>query len=289
MTLNDESPSIPLRLQNLARALKFNELRTRKLSALELRVLLTLADNGPLTMYSIARMQKVAYSAIHKATKSLEKLNWVKIIREEKSKKQVTRKIYSLTREGLLWFLSRIPTLLPRALASNEFAKPSPRSLKPVKLKSQRNLEARLFPAFNIRKTAQKNTELFPVVFENWDFFKRIKVADRLFNGFPQAAMSALCDYYHQSFPSKEFSSLDTLFAYYLYYGFIEGEAYTRVYQEDQEKDDWIAENRNRAMKMRDEGKDPRLRKIILTVTKDLEKNLSTKLEFVKSLATPQA
>jgi DNA-binding PadR family transcriptional regulator len=234
-------------------------------------------------------MRKVAYSAIHKATKSLEKLKWVAIVREEKSKKQVTRKIYSLTREGLLWVLSQIPTLSTRSLAFNESAKPSPRSSKPAKSKSQRNLEARLFPAFDIRKTARKNTELFPVVFENWDFFKRIKVADRLFDGFPQAAMSTLCDYYHRSFPAEEFSSLDTLFAYYLYSVFIEGEACTSIPQEDQEKDNWFAKNRNRAMKMRDEGKDPRLRNIILTVTKDLEKNLSTKLEFIKSLATPQA
>ena len=286
--LNDESSSIPLRSQNLARALKFNELRTRKLSVLELRVLLTLADNGPLTMYSIARMQKVAYSAIHKATKSLEKLKWVAIEREEKSEKQVTKKIYSLTREGLLWVLSQIPTLSTRALAFNEFAKPSPRSLKSAKSKSQRNLEARLFPAFNIRKTARKNSELFPVVFENWSFCERIKVADRLFAGFSQAALSTLCDYYNRSFPAEEFSSLDTLFAYYLYYGFIEGEACTRVIQEDQIKDDWFVKNRNRAMKMRDEGTDPRLRDIILTVTKDFEKNLSRKLEFIRSLATPQ-
>ena len=77
------------------------------------RIFLTLALEGPLSGYQIAKRHKDIGQNTYKCIRSLESLGLVKIIRIEQSNKPLPKKIISLTREGLiLAILSPLPLLL---------------------------------------------------------------------------------------------------------------------------------------------------------------------------------
>ena len=52
----------------------------------EWRILLVLAYDGPSTMYNIKQQYDFKYSAIHRATKSFEKLKWIKVVEKRRGK-----------------------------------------------------------------------------------------------------------------------------------------------------------------------------------------------------------
>lgn len=276
---NEEATGV--REKRLSLAFRFNELRTRKMAVPEWKVLLALAHDGPKTMYELKKILGIAYPAVHKATKCLEQLKWIEIIRREKSEKNVTMMIYGLTKEGLLWMFSRIPV----TAASSYFPTvPGPhakeeRLIALRGLKSQKDVELHLPTSFNLKEIAEKNAELFPQVFACWDLYEKIKVTRHLFESLPEAAMSTLCDYHFGSDPQKPIC-LESLFTYNLYYAFIRS-VNTRHALDFPFED----EVRDRAVRIYRENEDSLLRGIIEKVARDLEKELSRELESIRSFA----
>jgi predicted transcriptional regulator len=253
----------------------FNELRLRKISVLEWKVLLTLAYCGPKTIYDISIAQNMRYPAIHKATKNLEELTWVEIVRKEKSKKNITKNIYGLTREGLLWVFSRIPTI-PSAMFKSNKQKSSPEPLPEIR--NQEDINSHLLEAFDMVSTSQKNTGLFHLFFEHWDFLEELQIADRVFEKIPLAAISTLAEYHCRVPSARGFSSLDLRFTYNLFYEFTLGET---INASDRSIGSHYYE---RLRRMCCESTDLHFRNMMIQILKDVKRDFSEKLCVVKSL-----
>lgn len=91
------------------RAKKFEKSRLFQLGVPDWKILLSLAYDGPQSKYDISKKYKIAYPVVHRATMSLKKTGWIKVVKQQLSKKDVPTKIYGLTSEGLLWVFSRLP------------------------------------------------------------------------------------------------------------------------------------------------------------------------------------
>lgn len=79
----------------------------------QFEILLRLAKRGPITKWQLKKKWKktddsIAYSTVHGSIKALETAGRVKILREEKSQKGMSVKVYGLTLEGILWLSSRL-------------------------------------------------------------------------------------------------------------------------------------------------------------------------------------
>lgn len=127
------------------RGQRFNELCRRKVTLAEWRILLTLAYYGPLTMFDISRMHHLSYPAIHGTKNDLESLKWIRMVREEKSQKNLRKKVYALTWEGLLWVFSKIAKNAGPASSEWNFSRSDvARARSSLDLKKRRDVDLHL-------------------------------------------------------------------------------------------------------------------------------------------------
>lgn len=267
---------------------RFEKLQIRRLRVPEWRLLLVLAYKGPQSMYAIKKTYNLQYATIHRATKSLEKTGWVKVVDTRHSEKNVLTKIYNVTPEGLLWLMSKIPkTIHPSLIDFSECDSLSLRktleekdTAKVANLGTQNDVYLHLLLDFNVNRIAKSNMKLFPLVFGNWDFYIKIGVAQDIASEFPEAAFSTLVDYYHNYPLAIELGTLDMLFTYKCYYAFLE--LYARGYANiDTEFQNEIIEKAIKAFKS-----SPKLQELFQQISKEIEDRLAKRLEFIKHVKT---
>jgi DNA-binding Lrp family transcriptional regulator len=185
-----------------ARVRRFEKNQTKWLGIPEWKILLALAYDGPQIMYEIAKKRGLKYPTVHRAIKGLRELDWLKVVKEQYSLKHVLTKTYGLTVEGLLWLLSRIPKTVDPTLVdrSSEDELGLRKAWDEKDIRDLRNLETQndvylhLLWYFDIASTAKNNTNLFPLIFENWNQFRKVGVADSLATIFPETAFSTLVE-----------------------------------------------------------------------------------------------
>jgi len=227
---------------------EFEESQMKRLKVSEWRVLLTLAYNSPRNRYQISEDLGCKYPPVHRATKSLERIRWVEVVEERRSEKNVPTKVYGLTREGLLWLLSKIPVWVqPSLVFAEEDSLGLRRTLaekdisKVKNLKTQNDIYLHLLLDFDVNRIAKNNTHLFPLIFENWTYYREIKVAQDLVSIMPETAFSTLVEYYNKwgdflEACKHKFDMLDLFFPYKLYYAYLEmltGTSQISVYEKE--------------------------------------------------------
>lgn len=220
--------------QRKQRIQEFERSQMKRLRVPEWRILLALAYNGPQSRYQISKKYNFKYPIVHRATKSLKEIRWVEAIEEKLSVKNRPTKIYGLTRKGLLWLLSKIPKTIHPSLV--DFSESDSLVLRKAmeekdiskveNLKTQNDVYLHLLWESDVDRIAGNNTNLFPLIFENWDFYKEIEVAQHFVSEMPETAFSTLVDYYYEQGDLLEarkhkFSTLDLFFPYKLYYTYL--------------------------------------------------------------------
>lgn len=211
----------------------FERFQTMRIGASEWRVLLALAYNGPQSMYTIHKENKILYSGVHRATLNLRKNNWVVVTATPRSEKNVTTNIYSLTSEGLLWVFSRKPRTIPVELLEFSGDDEAVRrrverlenagSMRLKNMKTETDVHLHLLFGFDVDKIAEANAKLFPSIFGKWDSYRKSDIAFVLSQAFPDAALSTLRYYYYgDDGPTSKFKTLEKLFAFESYRAAIE-------------------------------------------------------------------
>jgi hypothetical protein len=183
---------------------KFERSQMKQLGLPEWKVLLTLAYNGPEHWYQMAQDLGVKYPVVHRATRSLENIGWVEIVDIRLSEKNVPTSFYNVTDEGVLWLFARVPKKVDPSLVDFSLNDSDGlRSTMETKDVSQvENLETRqdvylhLLWYFNINYIAKHNWRLFPLIFEQWAYYRQIHVTGTLVYLFPETAFTTLVDYY---------------------------------------------------------------------------------------------
>jgi len=273
------------------RKLKFEKWQLKRLSVPEWRILLALAYDGPQNKYVISKAYKnvrVQYATVHRATKHLEKTGWIEVIDTKISEKNMPTKIYSLTREGLLWLFSKIPKTIHPSLVYT----PKDDSLdlrktlnqkdtsKVENLETQNDVYLHLLLDFNIDNIAENNTKLFPIVFENWNTFRKVGVAQGIAAEFPEAAFSTLVDYYHKYPLVFQLETIERLFSYKCYHAFLKFHTtgFVNVHP------DYQNERINKTVQVFKSS--PQLHKLFQQISKDIEDRLDKSLAFIKRVKT---
>ncbi|MCK4477040.1 hypothetical protein KAU88_00725 [Candidatus Bathyarchaeota archaeon] len=203
------------------------ELKRRSISAW--RILLALAYDGSSTMYGIKKKYGFLYPSIHRATKSLEELKWIRVIEERRSQKGGTTKVYGLTLLGLLHVLSRIPKLFrPEEIHTDGGEGFLPEEAKPDlrELTSQQDVAFHLLYCFRSDQVAENNRELLPLIFGKWGHLKSAHATVEVFSSMLDVAHVTLADYYSSKWPSRRQSSLHRLFAFKVYYNILKGSVF---------------------------------------------------------------
>ena len=273
------------------RKLKFEKLQLKRLSVPEWRILLALAYDGPQNKYGISKAYKnvrVQYATVHRATKHLEKTGWIEVIDTKISEKNMPTKIYSLTREGLLWLFSKIPKTIHPSLVYT----PKDDSLdlrktlnqkdtsKVENLETQNDVYLHLLLDFNINKITENNTKLFPIVFENWNTFRKVGVAQGIAAEFPEAAFSALVDYYTKYPLGIKPETIERLFSYKCYHAFLKFHTTGFVNVHPDYQNEMINET------VQVFKSSPQLHKLFQQISKDIEDRLDKSLAFIKRVKT---
>jgi len=270
------------------RAEKFEEMqiRARMLTVPEWRVLLALAYDGPQTMYKIAKTYNFKYPTVHRAMKSIKEIQWVKVVEKKRSVKNVPTKTYGLTREGLLWLLSKIPKTIHPSLA--DFSEGDSLGLRKTleekdisrveNLGTQNDVYLHLLLEFNVDRIAKNNTNLFPLIFENWAFYREIEAAQDFVSEFPETAFSTLIDYYHNYPRMRKLGTLNLLFTYNLCYALSELYAEGCANVDTEFKNDLIQKATTVFRS------NPPLQKLFRQISKEIEEKLHASLAFIKSV-----
>jgi len=281
--LETETPDERKRKNMLRR---FEELRMKRLGVPEWKLLLALAYGGPQNMYQIGKNYDIKYPVVHRAAKILKAIMWIELLETRKSEKNVETKIYGLTREGSLWLLSKIPkTYHPSLIYTSENDSLSLRKTLETKdtskvknLESQNDVYLHLLLDFKVDEIAKNNTELFPLIFENWDLYKRLELVQSITGEIPEAAFSTLVHYYCDYPLSIQLGSLDKIFTYRLFQSFLQHYAngYANV---DNEYGDEIVEKTAKAF----QG-NPQLQRLFQQITSKIEARLTKSLAFIKKV-----
>lgn len=281
--LETETPDESERKNRLRR---FEELRMKRLGVPEWKLLLALAYGGPRNMYQIEKNYGIQYPVVHRAAKILKAIMWIELSETRKSEKNVETKIYGLTREGLLWLLSKIPKIYHPSLiysSENDFLSlrktlETKDTSKVKNLESQRDIYLHLLLDFKVDEIAKNNTKLFPLIFENWGLCKRLELVQSMTGEFPEAAFSTLVDYYHGYPLSIQLGSLDKVFTYRLFQSFLQlyANGYANV---DNEYGDEIVEKTAKAF----QG-NPQFQRLFQQVTSKIEARLTKSLTFIKKV-----
>jgi hypothetical protein len=214
--------------------------------------------------------------------KGLQRLDWVAIVGAGMSVKNVGTRTYGITREGLLWLMAKIPKEIHESIVDPS----TPDSLglrkrlhdrdtsKLENLESANDIYLHLLFDFDIEKVVATNTTLFPLVFENWDFFQKIEVAGSLKGEMPEVAFSTLTDYFY-SYTRDGFHALETLFAYKLFSVFLERYAKADLFAKEEEVDRTASVFQH----------SPPLRDLFFKIVTETETRLERSLDFVRAVS----
>jgi len=267
---------------------QFEESEVKRLRVPEWRVILALAYNGHQSRYDISKAHNTHYGTVHHSVKNMKKAGWVKVVKKRYSMKNVLTQIYGLTREGLLWLLSRIPrSFHPSLIYSSEEDTLGLRKAlsekdvsKVENLETQRDVHLHLLLDFdfNVDKIAENNTNLFPLIFGNWNLYKELGVTQDIIGELPQTAFSTLVDYYHDYPEALRLGSLEKLFTYKCYYNFLKLHSGGHPNIDTESKDQILGETVGVF------GSSPELQKLFCEISSQLKKTLSEKLTFIETV-----
>ena len=190
-----------------------------QLSIPDWRVLLIFAYDGPSTMYNVKKKYGFKYPPVHRSTRNLEKLQWLKVIRTGHSKKGTKTKIYGLTLVGLLHLLYRIPRGFRSFRSAEKKFLPEEVETDLRKLHTRRDVALYLLCCFDFEKVAEKNQKLLPLIFGKWNHLKKNDVTVDVFSQIIETAHVTLGDYYGPTTGRR--ASLHRLFAYKVYYNLL--------------------------------------------------------------------
>jgi len=271
------------------RTREFLKSQMKRLRVPEWKTLLALGYGGPQNMYQLAKAYDLKYPMVHRAIKNLEEIRWVEVVDVKLSEKNMPTKIYSLTKEGLLWLLSRIPkTVHPSLVDFSENDSAGLRRTMEEKdisrlenLESQNDVYLHLLFNFDVDRIADKNLQLFPLVFGNWPFYKKIGVAQDIAYEFPETAFSTMVEYYggHEALMDK-LGTIDMLFTYKLYYNFLEAAAKSYPDATTEFKEE-IQQKTTRTFKSH-----AQLEELFHEISKQIEKRLTESLAFIREART---
>jgi len=191
----------------------------------EWRILLIFAYDGQSTMYQIKKKYRFKYPPVHRSTKNLEKLGWVKVIERKCGQRGHTTKVYGLTLLGLLHLLYRIPkgfqsTRIYTIRTENEFL---PKEVKTDlrKLHTRQDVALYLLYCLDFDQIAESNQRLLPMIYGKWDHFRKNQVTFNVFSSMVDVANVTLGDYYDGSGQTRRGISLKKLFTYKVYYNLL--------------------------------------------------------------------
>ena len=200
----------------------------RRVRIPEWRILLVLAYDGPSTMYKIKKEYDFQYSAIHVATKGLEKLKWIRVVERKRGQKGGTIKVYGLTLVGLLHLLYRIPkwTRSSEIYATRKTKELLPKEVKTdlKELSTQQDVALHLFYCFKFDKVAENYRRLLPLIYGKWNRFKNNDVSIDVFSSMVEVAHVTLADYYNH----RKGVSPPRLFADKVYYNLLKESTFER-------------------------------------------------------------
>ena len=199
----------------------------RRVPIPEWRILLVLAYDGPLTMYKIKTKHKFIYPSVHRATKNLEKLKWIKVIERRRAQKGGTTKVYGLTLVGLLHLLYRIPKWFrPSEIYANKEKVVLPKEVETdlTKLRTQEDVALHLLYCFKFDEVAENCQRLLPLIYGKWNHFKDNRVSIDVFSSMIKVAHVTLGDYYSH----RRRISLHKLFANKVYYNLLKQSMFER-------------------------------------------------------------
>ncbi len=198
----------------------------------EWRVLLALAYCGPQSMYKIAKKYSFLYPSVHAATKSLKSIGWLRVVKSQLSSKKVRTKIYGLTPKGLLWLFTKIPSRVEPPIVDPTAEDPlglrkimDEKDISEVaSLENNKDIYLHLVIVFKSKMDdiALSNAELLPLVFGVWKLLEENGFSQDLAADAPDVAFSSLQSHYYGYDEASGFEALETLFAYKLYYAFLE-------------------------------------------------------------------
>lgn len=270
------------------RIIKFNNSQRVRLTVSEWKVLLAFAYNGPSSMYFIGKNYDMRYAAVLRATRKLEKMGWIKLLKKGKSQKNVTVKTYGLTLEGLLWFFSRIPKSVYPGLIG-EFVDDFGLKLRErlenedlnliSKLRTNDDVYLHLLFYLDIDKIAEKNGHLWPQVFGNWKKLKDLKIDGDIEWLLPETAFSSLLEYYHKYDLYPKYESLGKILTYKVVEGLID--MYMRSYAHthiDKLKNEIL----DKMLKVMESV--PDIRMFIADIVEKTEKDHLRELGFIRKL-----
>jgi predicted transcriptional regulator len=274
----------PTAREEKAKERKYEQISQKALSRSELKTMLTLAYYGPQNRYNVSKLANIKYPVIHRVMKGLHRLDWVTIVEKGRSMKNVRTRTYGITSEGLLWLMTKIPKEIhesiadpstPDSLGLREISRKKDTS-KLENLESANDFYLHLLFDFNIEQIAAANTALFPLIFENWDFFRKIDVAGSLKGEMPEVAFSTLVDYFY-SYTRDGFHDLETLFAYKLFSIFLERYVKADLFAEEKE------EEVDRTASVFQHS--PPLRDLFSKIATETETKLERSLDFVRAVS----
>lgn len=197
----------------------------RRVPIPEWRILLVLAYDGPSTMYQIKKKYGFKYSSIHRATKSLEKLKWIKVVERRRAQKGGTTKVHGLTLVGLLHVLYRIPKwFLPSEIYTTREEKwllPKEVKTDVRKLRTQQDVAFHLLYCFKFNEVAENYQRLLPMIYGKWTHFKNNHVTINVFSSMVKVAHVTLAHYYSSMRSTRRGVSLRKLFADKVYYNLL--------------------------------------------------------------------
>jgi len=192
------------------------------------RILLVLAYDGPSTMYQIKKKYRFRYPSVHRATKKLEEIKWIKVVERRRAQKGGTTKVYGLTLVGLLHLLYRIPKWFrPSEIHATEKDKrllPEEVKTDLRKLRTQQDIAFHLVYCFKFDEVAEKHRGLLPLIYGKWNHFKKNHVAIDVFSSMVKVAHVTLGDYHSH----RKHVSLPRLFAHKVYYSLLKESMFER-------------------------------------------------------------
>jgi DNA-binding MarR family transcriptional regulator len=210
---------------------EFDRLNSEQLTVPEWKVLLALAYDGQRNMFEISKAYHFAYPLVHRAVKGLVKLRCIEVVDVKRSEKNLKIKIYGLGREGLLWLLSRKPKTFPMELVDPQLEDSlglrktlnEKEAFHFQDLKTQRDVHLHLLFEFDMERIALNNTDLFPLVFNNWKSYNEKGIPNSKLSSLPENAFSTLAEYYHSSEdPGQKSESLERIFTRKVYRSLLE-------------------------------------------------------------------
>lgn len=191
----------------------------------EWRILLIFACHGKSTMYQIKKKYRFKYPPVHRSTKNLEKLGWVKVIERKCGKRGRTTKVYGLTLLGLLHLLYRIPKgfQLSRIYTIRTEKEFLPKEVKTDlrKLHTRQDVALYLFYCLDFDQIAESNQGLLPLIYGKWDHFKKNSVTINVFSTMTNVAHVTLGDYYDPTRQTRTGALLQKLFTHKVYYNLL--------------------------------------------------------------------